>query len=82
MDKLMETIFLLGGNLVALIGLPAALLSVGFLPVYIYGYTVFRKEISYKKSKPTIIFFMLSTLCSLVISAVLIICAIAMGAWG
>ena len=82
MDELMETIFLAGGNLVAFFGLPVAILLVGLLPVYIYGYVGFRKKISYKESKLAIIFLILSILCSLAISAVLFICGMVMGAWG
>jgi hypothetical protein len=78
----MRAIFVFFGQIVSSIGVGAALLLVGMLPMYVAAYFYKFKKIGFKSSGLSIAMYSLAILSTVLMSVIIMICAVVIGQWG
>ena len=78
----MRSIFVLFGQMVNSLGIVASILLVGLLPMYIAAYFYRFKKIGFKASGVSVPLYSLAIISSLLMLAILMICAVVVGQWG
>lgn len=78
----MRSIFVFFGQIVSSLGIGAALLLVGMLPMYIAAYFYRSKKIGFKASGLSIALYSLAIISTVLMSVILMICSVVVGQWG
>jgi cell division protein FtsX len=81
MDSFMESIFVLSGHVVSNVGAFIAILLIGLIPLYVFFFVCYKSKIAIKSALPMAYLFLASML-SLFLTAVFVMTAMALGAWG
>ena len=80
-ERFIQIFFLTAGCVVNYIGLFLAILLIGFLPLYIYGYFAFNRKDNFSHRKSKVCGFA-ALLLSVLLSCVFWLSAAIMGTWG
>ena len=80
MEEIMEIVFLLGGNVVSQSGVVMSILLIGLSPIYCY--LLVRPHLKPRNVGVRRIYFGLSILVAAVLTSILAISGIVLGAWG
>ena len=80
MEAIVEGVFLLGGNVVSQLGVIMSILLIGLAPIYCY--LLVRPHLKPRGVGVRRVYFGLSVLVAAVLTSILAICGIVLGAWG
>jgi hypothetical protein len=82
MEAIIESIVLASGTLVLFMGTGAAILLIGFMPLYIASFFYFGRRIKFMSSRTSILLYSLAIVVSLCISSLLAATSMVLRMWG